>query len=76
MTEKQTWRLQHSLCHSPDLSHTTTMKEIPRICVDMKRIQHKICTVQTFYGDCKLLAETKLGPAHSLTSRGLYISDC
>ena len=76
MTEKQTGCLQPGLCHSPDLFHTTTMKETTRVCVAMKRIKYKICTVQTFYGGCKLPAETKLGPAHPLTSPGLCNSDC
>ena len=76
MTEQQKWRLQQGHCHSSDLPHTTTMKETSRSCVEMKRMLHKICTVQTFYGGCKLVGETKLGPAHTFTSRGLYNSDC
>jgi hypothetical protein len=47
MTEKQARRLQHIPCYSPDLRHATTMKETPRVCVDMKGKQRKICTVQT-----------------------------
>jgi hypothetical protein len=51
------------------------MKVTSHSCVEIKRMIHKICTVQTFYGGCKLAAETKLGPAHTFISRGLYKSD-